>query len=121
MMPAGKIDIDKFRSDIYTLMNSVIKDNPSKASNVTDRVLAILAFNMKPEDTEKPRKYRLTGIEWDVDGEGDASGLPTEAVLEIEGSGLENLTEDELEEYGFADWLSDKYGFCVSSFGWENA
>ena len=60
MMPAGKIDIGKFRSDVYALMNSVIKDSPSKASNATDRVLAILAFNMKPEGREKPRKCKPT-------------------------------------------------------------
>ena len=60
MMPTGKIDIGKFRNDVYALMNSVIKDSPSKASNATDRVLAILAFNMKPEGREKPRKRKPT-------------------------------------------------------------
>ena len=59
-MPTGKIDIGKFRNDVYALMNSIIKDSPSKASNATDRVLAILAFNMKPEGREKPRKRKPT-------------------------------------------------------------
>ena len=71
MTPAGKIDTDKFRNGVCAPMNSVVEDSPSKASDATDRAHAALALNMKSEDEEKPRKYRLTGIEWDVDDEED--------------------------------------------------
>ena len=62
---------------------------------------------------------RLYDIEWDVDDEDSDADLPKEVQFALEGSGLEGLSEEELEEYGFSDWLSDQYGFCVRTFAWE--
>lgn len=66
----------------------------------------------------KHKAYRLKNIVWDTDDE-DEVELPAEMTLEIEGSGLEELDEGQLEDYGFADWLTDKTGWCVSTFDWE--
>ena len=60
------------------------------------------------------KKIIVSNIEWDTDGED--VGLPREAVVE-------NPTDEMISEAmdgGFcdsiADWLSDKYGFCVGGF-----
>lgn len=74
--------------------------------------------NQPMRDGEEIRSFldddriRLFNIEWDTDGE--IVDLPTEVIIE-------NPTEEMLDAVGgfddvFADYLSDKYGFCVFGF-----
>lgn len=56
---------------------------------------------------------KATNIVWDTDGE-DVD-LPTEVLIDTDAEGIDN---PELE---IADWLSDKYGWCVTSFSVESA
>ena len=46
----------------------------------------------------------ITNILWDTDGE-----IVPELPLEV-------LAPDEVDDESIADWLSDKYGFCVDAF-----
>ena len=55
----------------------------------------------------KRRTVRVYGIEWDTDGE-EVAGLPTEGVFET-AEDYPTIAEN------LADWLSDKYGFCVNA------
>jgi hypothetical protein len=48
------------------------------------------------------KEFKCTYIDWDTDGE--AVNLPASVVIEAE------------DEDSIADALSDKYGWCVSSF-----
>ena len=50
-------------------------------------------------------KYRITGIDWDVDDEDDLADLPEEAVVVLEDGG---------DEDDAIDQLSDDYGFLVN-------
>lgn len=57
------------------------------------------------------RTVRVYAIEWDTDGE-KVEGLPSEGVFET--------TEDYATIYErLADWLSDRYGYCVNSVKFE--
>jgi hypothetical protein len=57
-------------------------------------------------------ELEVTDIEWDTDGE----DLPTKLSLNIDEFDNDFDFDEEL-----ADWLSDKYGFCVEgySFKWD--
>jgi len=55
------------------------------------------------------KRYQAIDIQWDTDGV--ETDLPSEAVFE-----LEDYQNPSLEG---ADSLSDKYGWCVLSFGFE--
>ena len=55
------------------------------------------------------KKYQATDIDWDTDGE--AGDLPTTATFELD--------DDQDPEMDGADALSDKYGWCVTSFSHE--
>lgn len=55
----------------------------------------------------KRRTLRVYGIEWDTDGE-EVAGLPTELVFET-AEDYPTIAEN------LADWLSNKYGFCVNA------
>ena len=57
------------------------------------------------------KQYRVYDIDWDTDGE-IIEALPTETTVELEDD------EDEIDLCG-ADLLSDKYGWCVNSFSFE--
>lgn len=59
---------------------------------------------------------RAFNIEWDLDedieiyGEKECTCLPNEVIIP------DSVCEDDV-----ADWLSDEYGFCVKSFGLDDA
>ncbi len=61
----------------------------------------------KKEETKMSKK--ITNIEWDTDGE-TVDDLPTETDIPAD-------TDDE----HIADYLSDRYGWCVKSFVIEEA
>lgn len=65
----------------------------------------ILVSDLLKLRTEKRRK--VTDIKWDTDGE-CVAGLPGEACV-----------PDDIDENEVADYLSDKYGFCVESFSFS--
>ena len=46
------INTDNFRENVYTYLNNkVIVNNPSKASDVADVILAMLALNIKTQNS----------------------------------------------------------------------
>lgn len=53
--------------------------------------------------------YKITAIDWDVDSEEEAKDLPSIVWTEID------ATFEEILSGAAADFLSDKYGFCVKS------
>jgi len=57
------------------------------------------------------RKYKATEIDWDTDGENVE--LPTEVTFE-----MDDDADPSLEG---ADVISDKYGWCINSFQFEEA
>ena len=58
------------------------------------------------------KTYYIWDIEWDTDGEGDTSALPTTATISV--------SEDYLEpEDAISDALSDREGWCVLGFNFE--
>jgi hypothetical protein len=61
-------------------------------------------------------ELEVTDIEWDTDGETIEDCLPTSLNLDIDEFDNDFDFDEEL-----ADWLSDKYGFCVEgySFKWD--
>lgn len=59
-------------------------------------------LNVQPCETEAKRT-RKVNVVWDTDGE-DIPELPIEVYVPVS-----------VDENDIADWLSDKYGFCVSS------
>ncbi len=65
-------------------------------------------------------KIKFYNIKWDIDGQ-DVD-LPKEVVIEMEHKHLNlndvNAISDEVDECG-ADELSDRFGWCVNSFQWE--
>jgi hypothetical protein len=65
-------------------------------------------------------KLRLHSIEWDTDGENP--DLPDEVVVTADDTGID-VPEDGSEKHVWsielADYLSDKHGWCVRSFGFE--
>ena len=60
----------------------------------------------------KPMAVRFFNIQWDTDGQ--KTDLPSEVTLEVPDSNMDIATEG-------ADILSDKYGWCVKSFQFEEA
>lgn len=56
-------------------------------------------------------KINVTEIDWDTDGE--TVDLPTEVTIDTQAEGMEDPDAE------IADWLSDKYGWCVSRFSQE--
>jgi len=56
-------------------------------------------------------EIRVSSIDWDTDG--DDVDLPTEMVVDTAAEGIEDPDTE------IADWLSDKYGFCVKSVAFE--
>lgn len=56
---------------------------------------------------------RITDIVWDTDGE--QVNLPEEVTVDTAAEGIED------PEAQIADWLSDRYGWCVTSFSQEPA
>ena len=86
--------------------------------NANDAVILNATFNFDPgwvadyNDAvdraiygEEEVKYRITGIDWDVDDEDDLADLPEEAVVVLEDGG---------DEDDAIDQLSDDYGFLVN-------
>lgn len=61
--------------------------------------------------TAEKRTVRVFGIEWDTDGE-KVEGLPAEGVFET-AEDYKTIAEN------LADWLSDRYGFCVNAVKFE--
>jgi len=59
-------------------------------------------------------KVKFTNIDWDTDGE-EVGDLPTETVIEVDAA---DWSEDDIGEFG-ADWLSDKFDWCVISYNYE--
>lgn len=59
--------------------------------------------------------YKMSDIKWDVDSEEDANDLPSVVWAEVE------ATFDEMVKGGAANFLSDRYGFCVKSCRVERA
>ena len=55
------------------------------------------------------KKYKATDIDWDTDGE--EVDLPTEVTFEME--------DDEDPSLEGANAISDKIGWCVNSFSFE--
>jgi hypothetical protein len=53
---------------------------------------------------------RITDIKWDAE---EGVDLPTEVILDTD---VENMEDPAMEA---ADWLSDKYGWCVEGFSHE--
>ena len=57
---------------------------------------------------------RVYDIQWDTDGQDPADlNLPNDLTLSTAAEGIENPAED------LSDWLSDKYGWCVSACSYE--
>jgi hypothetical protein len=54
---------------------------------------------------------RVTDIVWDTDGDG--VDLPTEMVVDTAAEGIEDPDTE------IADWLSNKFGWCVNGFQYE--
>ncbi len=55
---------------------------------------------------------RLFDIQWDTDGQDpDELGLPNEQIAVVD--------DDWTPEDDAADWLSDRYGFCVKACSFE--
>jgi len=54
---------------------------------------------------------KIYDINWDTDGE--IVDLPTEKVIDPAAEGIED------PDMEVADWLSDRYGWCVNSFQTE--
>lgn len=54
---------------------------------------------------------RITDIVWDTDGQ--QVDLPEEVTVDTAAEGIED------PEAQIADWLSDRYGWCVTSFSQE--
>lgn len=64
--------------------------------------------------------FHVTNIQWDTDGQ-DPDGLNLPCEVDIPFSSLDRgqgLDWDELTD-GIADWLSDKYGFCVINYTFD--
>lgn len=77
----------------------VYADNPIDLSCLPDDVTIDEDWvNIEPT-------ARIVTVDWDVDDEADLANLP--ATVEIPGK----VPDDKV-----ADWLSDKYGFCVNGF-----
>ena len=57
------------------------------------------------------KTYLVNEIDWDTDGE-MISELPTCVELQF-------TDEEEVEDFDIADELSDRYGFCVNSFNYQ--
>lgn len=60
---------------------------------------------------------RIYDIEWDTDDVVDKFGLPTEVTITDSKEIKEMLYNS---DYYIADYLSDKYGYCVKSFEVDN-
>jgi len=58
-------------------------------------------------------KIFLTEIIWDTDGE--EVELPTQLEIDTAAEGIEDI------ETGVADWLADRYGWCVTGYTQELA
>lgn len=54
---------------------------------------------------------RISDIVWDTDGE--VVDLPEEVTVDTVAEGIDDIDAQ------MADWLSDKYGWCVTSFSSE--
>lgn len=54
---------------------------------------------------------RITDIVWDTDGE--TVDLPEEVTVDAAAEGIDDVDAQ------MADWLSDKYGWCVTSYAIE--
>lgn len=64
------------------------------------------------------RKFKVWDINYDLD-EGltrDELGLPIELTIEVEG---EDEEDDYDPSYSLADNISDKTGWCIKDFSWE--
>lgn len=61
-------------------------------------------------------KIKLLGIDWDCDTQEEKAKLPTEVVIDFEE--LPDYVWDDLEEE-LSNYLSQKYGYCHNSYGWE--
>ena len=66
------------------------------------------------------RRIKAHSIEWDVDiyddeDEFDDEPLPGSAIVDFPDEATDEDIDNEL-----ADRLSDLYGFCVFSLGWED-
>ena len=56
-------------------------------------------------------KIRAYDIDWDTDGEDpNALDLPREVVIDLDAEGIEDPDQQ------VADWLSDRYGWCINRF-----
>jgi len=55
------------------------------------------------------KRYKATNIDWDTDGE--KIDLPTEVTFEME--------NDDNPSIDGANVISDKIGFCINSFDFE--
>lgn len=64
------------------------------------------------------RKFKITGIKWDCDGENPQDlSLPTDAIISIQVQDADkSVSVDELDNE-IADALSNTYGFCFFSIG----
>lgn len=58
-------------------------------------------------------ELKVVNIDWDTDGE--EVELPSEVIIDTQAEGIEN------PEMEVADWLSDRFGWCVNSFSIEPA
>lgn len=56
-------------------------------------------------------KIRIKNIEWDTDDE--TPDIPETVMLDAKAEGLEDIAEEG------ADWLSDRFGWCVKGFSFE--
>ena len=61
-------------------------------------------------------KIRAYDIDWDTDGEDpNALDLPREVVIDLDAEGIEDPDQQ------VADWLSDRYGWCINGIFHEPA
>lgn len=104
----------------YSEGNSYFHAIDQTEGNYNDATILKATFNFDPGwvadyndavdraiygEEEEEVKYRITGIDWDVDDEDDLAELPEEAVVVLEDGG---------DEDDAIDQLSDDYGFLVN-------
>ena len=61
-------------------------------------------------------KIKVTNIVYDTDGE-SISDLPTEMIVNVDG--VIDIESEIADQQSIADAISDKTGWCVSSYNYE--
>ena len=111
----GTVTVDAVRGNYNKLLNATrnlkvsqtLKTNESENIFVDPYEAEYLPVELLSESTKKP--YTVINIDWDVDGEDDPQAALIDLPSEVK------ITDPIYPEY-IADYLSNKYGFCVKGF-----